>query len=82
MPYFTETPLLSEWITLIVGTIGTVLLGSVSTVVTRGLAIDGEMSQEDETAEWLIPYISHLRTKDEETPFPEPWLCRLIFNQV
>ncbi|OXA59261.1 hypothetical protein Fcan01_06000 [Folsomia candida] len=66
-----ETPYLSEWVTLIIGTIGTVLFGCVSIVVVRGIAIDGEI-EKDEAAEWLIPYISHLRERHSEVPFPEP----------
>lgn len=74
--------MLSEWLTTIVGFVGMILLGCVSTVIVRGIAIDGDM-EENEAAEWLIPYISHLRTTVTNVPFPEPWVFRyLCTNQV
>jgi hypothetical protein len=50
--------------------------------MTRGIAIDGDLA-DDETAEWLIPYVSHIRTRRDDVPFPEPWIVRyLCTNQV
>jgi hypothetical protein len=62
---------------MLVGIIGMVLLGCLSTVMARGIVIDGEMDKND-AAEWLIPYISHLRRKIDNVPFPEPWLFRYL----
>jgi len=72
-----DIPCLSEWVTTAIGIVGCVLFGCVSTVIARGIAIDGDLA-EDETAEWLIPYMSHLRTQDNNVPFPEPWICRYL----
>jgi len=48
----------------------------------RGIAIDGDLA-DDETAEWLIPYVSHIRQRVDDVPFPEPWIFRyLCSNQV
>lgn len=72
---YLETQNLSEWITTIVGALGTMILGCISAVVVRGIAIDGDMV-EDGSAEWLIPYISVISTPVYDVPFPEPWVCR------
>ncbi|CAL8111608.1 unnamed protein product [Orchesella dallaii] len=66
---------LSEWITTVVGAFGTMMLGCISVVVVRGVAIDGEML-EDGTGEWLIPYISVINSPVYDVPYPEPWICR------
>lgn len=52
-------------------------LGCISTVVVRGIGIDGELI-EDGTGDWLIPYISLIDTPVFDVPFPEPWVCRFL----
>ncbi|ODN02340.1 hypothetical protein Ocin01_04337 [Orchesella cincta] len=75
MSYFTEQQNLSEWITTIIGAFASMLLGCISVVVVRGIAIDGDMV-EDGSGEWLIPYISVINSPDYDVPYPEPWVCR------
>jgi hypothetical protein len=70
-----DTPLQSEWVTVIVGGVGTMLLGCISTVVIRGVTIDG-VDSGDGTTEWPISYVSLLQKKHHHVPFPEPWICR------
>jgi len=64
-------------VTTIVGAIGSAVLGCISTVVVRGVTVDGE-DPEDGTVEWPISYISLLQKRHHYVPFPEPWLFRYL----
>lgn len=76
------TPNVSDWVTTVVGAIGTLVLGCISSIIVRGVAVDGEVS-DDGTSEWPIPYVSLLRDSVYDVPFPEPWLFRILCtNQV
>jgi len=72
-----ETETTSEWVTTLVGAAGAVLFGCVSAIVVRGISIDCE-DNGDGFDEWSIPYISLLKTRIYDVPFPEPWVCRYL----
>ncbi|CAG7837060.1 unnamed protein product [Allacma fusca] len=66
-----------NWVTCIIGGLGSMILGCISTVVVRGVAVDGEVSDNGSSG-WPIPYITLLRDSIYDVPFPEPWLFRYL----